>query len=49
MYKPVRGDWWQRSFKEIHDIDYNETFSLVAMPKSIQILLTIVAFYDYEI
>ena len=30
-------------------IDYEETFSLVAMLKSIKILLSIAAHYDYEI
>ena len=30
-------------------IDYEETFSLVAMLKSIRILLSITAHYDYEI
>ena len=30
-------------------IDYEETFSLVAMLKSIRILLLIAAHYDYEI
>ena len=29
-------------------LDYEETFSLVAMLKSIRILLAIVAYYDYE-
>ena len=29
--------------------DYEETFSLVAMIKPIRILLSIAAFYDYEI
>ena len=29
--------------------DYEETFSLVAMIKSIRILLSIVAYYDYEV
>ena len=30
-------------------MDYEETFSLVAMLKSIRILLSIAIFYDYEI
>ena len=33
----------------IHCIDYDETYSLVAMFKSIRILLPIAAYYDYEI
>jgi len=38
-----------KGFKQIHGVDYNETFSPVAMIKSIQILLAIVAYHDYEI
>jgi Reverse transcriptase (RNA-dependent DNA polymerase) len=38
-----------KSFKQIQGVDYDETFSLVAMFKSIRILLAIVAFHDYKI
>jgi len=38
-----------KGFKQIHGVDYDETFSPVAMIKSIQILLAIVAYHDYEI
>ena len=38
-----------KAFRQTHDIDYDETFSPVAMLKSIQILLAIAAYYDYEI
>ena len=38
-----------KGYKQVHGIDYDETFSPVAMLKSIRILLAIVAFYDYEI
>ena len=38
-----------KGFKQIHGIDYEETFSPVAMVKSIRILLAIAAYYDYEI
>jgi hypothetical protein len=38
-----------KGFKQIHGIDYDETFSPVAMLKSIRILLAIAAHYDYEI
>ena len=37
-----------KGFKQIHGIDYDETFSPVTMLKSIQILLTIAAYYGYE-
>jgi hypothetical protein len=38
-----------KGFKPILGIDYDETFSPVTMLKSVQILLAIVAYFDYEI
>ncbi|KAL3635739.1 Pyruvate dehydrogenase complex component E2 1 [Castilleja foliolosa] len=38
-----------KGYKQIHGVDYDETFSPVAMLKSIRILLAIAAHYDYEI
>jgi hypothetical protein len=38
-----------KGFKKIQGVDYDETFSPIAMLKSIRILLAIAAFYDYEI
>ncbi|KAK8506813.1 hypothetical protein V6N12_000384 [Hibiscus sabdariffa] len=38
-----------KGFRQIHGVDYDEIFSPVAMFKSIQILLAIAAFHDYEI
>jgi hypothetical protein len=38
-----------KGLKQIQGVDYDETFSPVAMLKSIWILLAIAAFYDYEI
>ena len=38
-----------KGYRQVHGIDYEETFSPVVMFKSIQILLAIAAFYDYEI
>jgi hypothetical protein len=38
-----------KGFKQIHGIDYDETFSPIVMLKSVQILLTIDAYFDYEI
>ena len=38
-----------KGFRQTHGIDFDETFSPVAMLKSIRILLAIAAYYDYEI
>ncbi|KAI3793169.1 hypothetical protein L1987_35784 [Smallanthus sonchifolius] len=38
-----------KGFTQTQGIDYNETFSPVAMIKSIRILLAIAAYHDYEI
>jgi hypothetical protein len=38
-----------KGFKQIHGIDYDETFSPVVMLKSVRILLAIAAYFDCEI
>jgi hypothetical protein len=38
-----------KGFKQIHGIDYDETFSPVMMLKSVRILLAIAAYFHYEI
>ena len=38
-----------KGFRQIQGVDYDETFSPVAMLKSVRILLVIAAYYDYEI
>jgi hypothetical protein len=38
-----------KGFRQIQGIDYDETFSPVAMLKSIRIILAIAAYFDYEI
>lgn len=38
-----------KGFRQIQGIDYDETFSPVAMLKSIRIVLAIAAYFDYEI
>ena len=38
-----------KGFRQVQGVDYDETFSPVAMLKSIRIMLAIAAFYDYEI
>jgi hypothetical protein len=38
-----------KGFRKIQGVDYDETFSPIAMLKSIWILLAIAAYFDYEI
>jgi hypothetical protein len=38
-----------KGFRQVQGIDYDKTFSLVAMLKSIRIILAIAAYFDYEI
>ena len=38
-----------KDFKQRQGVDFDETFSLIAMHKSIRILLAIAAYYDDEI
>ncbi|KAK8684172.1 hypothetical protein V6N13_040203 [Hibiscus sabdariffa] len=44
-----KGRLVAKGFRQIHGIDYDETFSPVAMFKSIRILLAVATFHDYEI
>ena len=38
-----------KGYRQVQGVDYDETFSPVAMFKSIRVMLAIAAFYDYEI
>src|ERR1044072_9709636 len=38
-----------KGFRQIQGVDYEETFSPLAMIKSIRIILAIAAYHDYEI
>ena len=38
-----------KGFRQVQGVDYDESFSLVSMIKSVRIMLAIAAFYDYEI
>ena len=38
-----------KGFSQVQGIDYDETFSPVAMLKSVRIMLAIAAYFDYEI
>ncbi|PKI53543.1 hypothetical protein CRG98_026088 [Punica granatum] len=44
-----KGRLVAKCFRQFHGVDYDETFSPMAMLKSIRILLAIAAYYDYEI
>ncbi|KAK8696315.1 hypothetical protein V6N13_001451 [Hibiscus sabdariffa] len=44
-----KGRLVAKGFRQIHGVDHDETFSHVAIIKSIRILLAIAAFHDYEI
>ena len=36
----------QKGFRQVQDVDYDESFSLVSMLKSVRIMLAIAAFYE---
>ena len=36
----------QKGFRQVQGVDYDESFSLVSMLKSVRIMLAIVAFYE---
>ena len=38
-----------KGFRQVQGVDYDETFSAVAMLKTVRVLLAIAAFFDYEI
>ncbi|KAL0286660.1 UNVERIFIED_CONTAM: hypothetical protein Sradi_7142700 [Sesamum radiatum] len=40
---------WQKGYTQGLGVDFEEMYSLVAMPSSIRILLAIATWYDYEI
>ena len=42
-------DLSKKVFDKVQGVEYDEIFSLVAMLKSVRIMLAIAAFYDYEI
>ena len=48
-YRPFKSRLVTKGYTLREGVDYEETFSPVAMLKSIRILLSITTFYDYEI
>jgi hypothetical protein len=49
MFTSIRLNLSLKWFRQVPGVDYDETFSLVAMLKSIRIILAIAAYFDYEI
>ena len=49
MFLSTKLDLSKKVFDKVQGVDYDEIFSLIAMLKSVQIMLAIAAFYDYEI
>ena len=47
--KPLKQGEWPKGYTQKEGIDIEEAFSPVAMLKSIRILLSIAAHFDYEI
>ena len=39
----------KKGLSQVQGVDYDETFSLVVMLKSVGIMLAVAAFFDYEI
>ena len=49
MFTSLKLDLSQKVFRQVQGVDYDETFSPVAMLKSVRIILAIAAHFDYEI
>ncbi|KAL0303296.1 UNVERIFIED_CONTAM: hypothetical protein Sradi_6197700 [Sesamum radiatum] len=47
--RPSRPGSWRKGILNDPGVDFEETYSLVAMAKSIRILLAIATWYDYAI
>ena len=45
----TKFDLLQKVFDKVQGVDYDETFSPIAMLKSVRIMLAIVGFFNYEI
>ena len=48
MFTSIKLDLSQKVFRQDQGVDYDETFSPVAMLKSIRIILAIATYFDYE-
>ena len=49
MFTSIKARLIAKGFRQVQGVDYDETFSPVAMLKSVWIILAIVAYFDYEI
>ena len=46
MLLSTKLDLWQKGFRQVQGVDYNEIFSTIAMLKSVRIMLAIATFYE---
>ena len=49
MFTSIKARLVAKGFRQVQGVDYDETFSSVAMFKSIRIILAIAAYFNYEI
>ena len=49
MFTSIKLDLSQKGFRQVQGVEYDETFSPVAMLKYVQIILVVAAYFDYEI
>ena len=49
MFTSIKARLVAHGFRQVQGVDYDETFSPIAMLKSVQIILDIAAYFDYEI
>ncbi|GKB26844.1 retrotransposon protein, putative, ty1-copia subclass [Tanacetum coccineum] len=49
LYTPINSSLVAKGYTQLYGVDYEETFSSVANIKTIRILISIAAYYDYEI
>ena len=48
MLLSTKLDLSQKGFRQVQGVDYDESFSLVSMLKSVRIMLAIAAFYEWK-